>query len=211
MYNFNKIREKIMKTKFIITLIFIAWTTSFFAENITREQADAIVQNYVQSEVAQLGTLYANVNDPSEEGIIITTSNEETFRAKYACWTYCLDESDPIQRRYFFVKEEGGNLLEVIASNDISELGALWVAMETTSLTVNKESNIKLFYPNPVDDWLILSCNENTRVEIYDLKGTRLFSGTLSGESICRLNVSFLNSGIYLVSVYGKTYKMIKN
>ena len=198
-----------MMKKNIILVLVLIWTTSLFAVNITREQADAIIQNYVQSEAIQFGTLYANVNEPSEEGITITTSGGETFKAKYACWTYCLDESNPIQRRYLFVKEESGSLLEVIANNDTDELNASWTAMGTTDLAINEESNIKL-YPNPVGDILTIPCTgANIRIEIYDLKGSRLFSGLL--PETCQLNVSFLNAGIYIVNISGETYKIIKN
>jgi len=197
----------------ILMLFLFAWTTSLPAENITREQADVIVQNYVQSEVTQPAALFTNLNEPSDAGIAITTSNEESVRAKYACWAYYLNESDPVQRRYLFVKEEGGSLLEVIASNDFSELDASWVAMDIpTGLAGSEGNSIKLLYPNPVGDLLTLPCNgENVRVEIYDLKGARLFSGLLSDKDACRLNVSFLNAGIYMVTVSGETYKMIKN
>lgn len=199
-----------MKRYIIIVSFLIAWTTSLFAVNITQEQADAIVQDYVQSEAIQFGTLYANINEPNEEGITITTSGGETFKAKYACWTYCLDESNPIQRRYLFVKEEGGSLLEVIVNNDTDELNASWAAMGTTDLVVNEENSIKLFYPNPVGDILTIPCpGANTRIEIYDLKGSRLFSGLL--PETCQLNVSFLNAGIYIVNISGETYKIIKN
>ena len=201
-----------MKKIIILTSVLLAWTTaSSAAEKITREQADAIVQSYVQSEVTQPGALYANANDPDGSGISITTSNGETLRAKYACWAYYLNESEPAQRRYLFVKEEGGSLLEVIASNDLSELSASWAAMPT-GLTDNKGNNLKQLYPNPVGDLLTLPCNgTNARVEICDLKGTRLFTGLLSGEEPCQLNVSFLSAGVYMVNVAGETYKIIKN
>ena len=184
-----------------------AWATLLTAANITREQADAIVQDYVQT-----GTLlYTNVNAPNTEGIVITTSEGETFKAKYACWAYCLDESDPVQRRYLFVKEEGGCLLEIIASNDISELDNSWVAMVIiTDLAGSEVNSLNMLYPNPVSNLLNLPCNgANTPVEIYDVKGSRLFSGLLS-ES-CQLNVSFLNAGVYIVNLSGETYKIIKN
>lgn len=192
--------------------VLIAWATLLSAQ-ITREQANAIVQDYVQSEGLSTCTLYANDDEPSAEVVFITTSNGETFKAKYPCWAYYLDESEPLQRHYFFVKENGGNLLEVIASNDLgTELTGLWTTMnEPTGLT-EKESGIKLLYPNPVGDLLTFSCNEESvRVEVYDLKGTRLFSGLLSGENVCQLNVSFLSAGIYMVNVGGETYKIIKN
>ena len=200
-----------MKKVIILMSVLIAWATSLPAGNITREQADAIVQDYVQSEVTQPATLFTNLNEPDEAGIAITTSNEETVRAKYACWAYYLDESESAQRRYLFVKEEGGSLLEVIASNDISDLGASWAAMPT-GLTDNKGNSLKQLFQNPVDELLTLPCNggENTRIEIYDLKGTCRFAGLLSGEGNCQLNVSFLNAGVYMVNISGETYKIIK-
>ena len=200
-----------MKKIIIPVLVLLAWATSLSAQ-VTREQADAIVLNHVQSEAVSPCTLYTNVNDPGGEGISITTSTGETFRAKYACWAYYLDESEPTQRRYLFVKEEGGSLLEVIASNDVSESDASWMAMAMPTGLTGKESSVRLLYPNPVGDLLTLPCNsDQTRIEIYDLKGTRLFWGLLSGENSCRLNVSFLNTGVYIVNVSGETYKIIKN
>ena len=199
-----------MKKIFISISILIVWAVSLSAQKITKEQADAIVQDYVQT---LSGLLHSKASDPGEEGIAVTTSNGETFKAKYACWAYYLNESEPVQRRYLFVKEDGGSLLEVIASNDLSELDDSWIAMDTpTGLTAGEGNSVKLLYPNPVGDLLTIPCNgENDRVEIYDLKGTRLFSGLLSGKDACRLNVSFLNAGVYMVSVSGETYKIIKN
>jgi len=197
-----------MKKITILTSILLAWSTTLLAEIITQDQADTIAMNYVQSEATQPCTLYFNTNAPNGAGIEITTSNEETFKATYACWAYCLDETT--QRRYLFVKEEGGSLLEVIASNDVSELDdTSWVAMAApVGLTDSKANSPKLLYPNPVGDLLTLPCGANERVEIYDLKGTRLFSGLLSDT--CQLNISFLNAGIYMVNVSGETYKIIK-
>ena len=185
--------------------VLLAWATSLSAQ-ITREQADAIVQNHL--EITYSGTLYVNLHEPSETGLVLITSNEETFSAKYACWAYCLDETT--QRRYLFVKEEDGSLLEVIANNDISDLdNASWTEMAPAGLTESKIS-AKLLYPNPVGDLLTISCGENDRIEIFDLKGTRLFSGLLSGKDNSQINVSFLNTGVYMVIISGETYKIIK-
>ena len=82
---------------------------------------------------------------------------------------------------------------------------------ELTGLT-ETDNSVKLLYPNPVGELLTIPCNgEFTDVEIYDLKGNCLFSGLLSDKDACQLNVSFLNAGIYMVNISGKTYKMIKN
>jgi hypothetical protein len=197
-----------MKKIIISMSILTAWATLLSAQ-ITREQADVIVLNHVQSGVTN-PSLYVNLNNPDAKGIVITTSNEETVRAKYACWAYCLDENELFQRRYLFVKENNGSLLEVIASNDHSELGDLWAAMSTG--LAKEKGSVKLLYPNPVGDVLTVPCNDDqVRVEIYDLKGARLFSGLVSGKDACQLNVSFLNTGVYMVNISGKTYKIIKN
>ena len=197
-----------MKKGFILTTIFVAWSTTLLVAGITQEQANDIVLTYAQSEAPQFTALYA-LNAPDAEDIVITTSKEEKFTAKYACRAYCLEET--AQRRYLFVKKDGGNLMEVIASNDDSKLDDdSWIAMDVPTGLVESKSSVKLLYPNPVGDLLTFPCGANVRVEIYDLKGTRLFSGLLSGEDTCRLNVSFLNAGVYMVHVSGEMYKIIK-
>ena len=197
-------------------LALFAWTTLVSAQ-ITRKQADEIVFAYLQKEMIQPSYIYVNGKAISEGGIAITTTNEETVKVKYACWTYYLNEINdryPQSRRYLFVEEDTGSLLAVITNYDAPVNLHLWgerVEMPT-GLNDLKGDTDKFLYPNPVDDWLTLPCKgENTRVEIYDLKGTRLFSGSLSGNDACQLNVSFLSTGVYMVNVDGKTYKIIKN
>ena len=202
-----------MKTKkLFLMLILLVWATTLPAANITQEQADVIVQDYLKNEAIQSGLLYVNANAPSEAGIAITTSQGETVYAKYACWVYYLNESESSPSHYLFVKEDTGNLLEVIANNDSGPNDlVLWKVVKDIAGLTEMENNTKLLYPNPVDDWLTLPCNgENIRVEIYDLKGTCLFSGMLSAENTCQLNVSFLNTGTYMVNISGKIFKIIK-
>ena len=191
--------------------LILVWATSLPAQT-TREQANAIVLDYLKNEVMQTCFLYVDDNEPSKDGIVITTSNKETIRAKYACWAYYLNENGQDQSRYFFVKEDNGNLLEIIARNDLGPGDlASWKAVGTNTGLINRESSAKQLYPNPVNDWLTIPCaSESVRVEIYDLKGTCLFSGTLSEEDACQINVSFLNAGAYMVNVDGKTHKIIK-
>jgi len=204
----------------LLTAFFLTVRVALLTAQTTQEQANAIVLNYIKNEATQPCLLYVNVNAPSKEGISITTSNGETVRAKYACWVYYLNESsgsdDPARRRYLFVQEESGNLLEIIANNDLGP-GDLscWKPVNIPFGIVEKEVTNITPYPNPVDDWLTLPCSEGrTRVEIHDLKGTRLFSGLVLDDAGCRLNVSFLSAGVYMVSVFGETrnvFKIIKN
>jgi hypothetical protein len=76
-----------MRKILILVLAFVALATSLSAQT-TREQADSIVKEYLQNEMITYTSLRVHVNAPSEEGIEITTSNEETFKAKYACWVF---------------------------------------------------------------------------------------------------------------------------
>jgi len=201
-----------MKKSIITMLVLIAWATSLPAQT-TREQADEIVFNHIQNE-ATSGRLYIYTNTPSEEDITLTTANGEKVKAKYPCWIYCLSESEPARCRYLLVKRDDGSLLEIIANNDLDPgESVIWKSMEIpTSLTNAKVDNSKLLYPNPVGDLLTLPCaGDGARVEIYDLKGTRLFSGMLSGKDACQLNVSFLSAGVYVVCVDGERHKLIKN
>ena len=214
-----------MKKTIILMSVLLAWATSLPAQ-ITREQADEIVINYLNSEVGPLSSflLYVNADTPNEGGFSVTTSNGETVKAKYACWVYCeerillgpfpaLMPPPPPLYRYLFVKEDNGSLLEIISKNDLGPADLnTWTVVNVPSGIVAPKENNKSLYPNPVNDLLTLPCNgESTRVEIYDLKGTRLFAGTLSGEDACRLDVSFLSAGVYMVKVGGEKYKIIKN
>jgi len=109
------------------------------------------------------------------------------------------------------VKEDNGSLLEVFTNDDDPQDVRSWKAVEVPQGIVEPKANNKLLYPNPVGDWLTIPCNgENTRVEIYDLKGTRLLTSPLSGKDACQLNVSFLSAGVYMVNVGGKMYKIVK-
>jgi hypothetical protein len=68
-----------------------------------------------------------------------------------------------------------------------------------TSLGVDEAENIHQFaiYPNPSNGLLHLSgITEETRIQIYSLKGEKLFEQTASNN--IEINVK-LNSGLYLV------------
>jgi len=202
-----------MNTKIIPMLVLVAGTTVLSAQ-ITREKADMIVKDYLQGKSVEYSTLYANVNTPSEEGIIIMASNDKAFKAKYACWAYYLNENELSRCHYFFVKTDNGNLLEVIANNDTGQSDSTqWKAVNSVSIIEWGKSDIPP-YPNPVDDVLNIPVGEHTHIEIHDLKGICVFSDAVLGKEVYQLNVSFLKAGVYLLSIYGETrvvYKIIKN
>ena len=206
-----------MNKKFIITLFLVALATSVPAQ-ITRIQADAIVKEYLQRELGQCGTLYVHTHLPHEGGITITTSNGEIFTAKYACWTYYLGENESAQCRYLFVKEDNGNLLEVIANNDNGYADTnQWAPIETTGLPERKESIVSLFYPNPTTGQFSIENGELSivNVEIFDMMGKmqKIESVKQNGEVI--IDISHFSIGVYFVRVQTQkgiiTQKIIKN
>ena len=201
----------------IVVFLLMAISATSLSAQITQEQATAIVLEHVQkSEISQPFLLYVNANAPSAEGISITTSQGETIRARYAAWVYFLDAnpntSEPAQKRYFFVRESNGSLVEIITNNDtgIDDLTS-WEAVEIRSgLPCREINNRPMLFPNPVSDWLVIPCfGKQVLVEIYDLNGRLKFSNFFSGKS--RLDVSFLQSGVYVVNIAGETYRIVKN
>ena len=209
-----------MKKTFILGTVLLIWTASLPAQT-TRKQADNIVKEYLQNELVQDSLLYVRANLPSAESISITTSNEEVFTAKYACWAYYLDENEPTQRRYLFVKENNGNLLEVIANNDNGSADTnQWLLVGTTSLAEREENNIKLLYPNPTNGQLTVDNGQLTidNIEIFDILGRMQpvskspFEG---GRGMFFIDISHLPTGIYLLKIKTETgiitQKIIKN
>ncbi|MCL2042078.1 MAG: T9SS type A sorting domain-containing protein [Bacteroidales bacterium] len=148
-----------MKKIIISMLVLTAWATSLSAQ-ITREQADAIVWEHLQDEVTPPYFLYVNVNTPTVEGIAITTPQGEAMLAKYACWAYYLNEnpvmSAPSQHRYLFVKEDDGNLLEVITSNDLVPELTDWTEVTTGIVETDNYPSLRI-YPNPTDGMLYIT------------------------------------------------------
>ena len=225
-------KKNIRKTsRFTAVVVGLLAMPSLSAQQVTREQADAVVNEHLQSEGIESNLLYINVNLPKAEGVSITTSNEETFRAKYACWTYYLNESELSQCRYLFVKQDDGNLLEVIASNDAGQSDSTqWKTLDVGIKELQGDEVTKLrVYPNPTTGQLTISLPNPSEggaytaesVEIYDVAGRKTspnpsFGGELAPSLLERaggevlLDVSHLPAGMYFLKVNNQVYKFIK-
>ena len=209
-----------MRARFTLVIsILLLFATSLSAQ-ITREQADAVVLEHIQKEVFLPYLLYVNVNIPSVAGITLTTHNEENMKVKYACWAYYLNEnpevSESARHRYLFVKENDGNLLEVITYNDLGP--ADLTQWELVSLGVNDfgKSDIRI-YPNPTTGELRVDCrdaiNRVSSVEIFDIYGRKVLEPSLTVLQSYDLTV--FPAGIYFVKITTDagiiTKKIIKN
>ncbi|MDR2962690.1 MAG: T9SS type A sorting domain-containing protein [Bacteroidales bacterium] len=182
----------------IMVLCLCSWGVS---AQITQNDANAIAVQYAHTEIGQSARLYRNATAPTNDGVTITTSRNEMFRARYACWTYFVNE--PSQRRYIFVKASDGTVLEVIAKNDESSNSNWQLLSGEVGVDIQNKAAL---YPNPVSDVVNLPCSESTKVEIRDLQGNTVFAEQITGQ----VSLSFLKSGVYTILACGKNYKIVK-
>jgi len=73
----------------------------------------------------------------------------------------------------------------------------------------NIEENSLSIYPNPAIDFITIITTENKyRVNIYNTDGILLFSQDVKGNKL--INISSLQSGIYVVKYNGVSVKLVK-
>ena len=88
--------------------VFLTCTVSLSAQ-ITREQADAILRDYVKNEITQPYSIYAKKG--VQTNMTINTDAGEMLELAYACWVYYFDKDSVCS--YLIVNESNGNLVEV--------------------------------------------------------------------------------------------------
>jgi hypothetical protein len=189
---------------------------------VTREQADAIILEYIQNEVTWNYVLVRNNNLPGEDGKISVTWNNsslhvESLNVEYPCWVYCIYNPtvDGLHTILFlFVSKEDGSLLEVKNKQAYGANVENWMVIAEGGINVtekvNKSSNI-VISPNPVSDRLnIISDTGISRVEIYDSSGRMLLVEPVQNETNYSLNLSSLPEGWYLLNIVDATGKKIK-
>jgi hypothetical protein len=90
--------------------------------------------------------------------------------------------------------------------DDVALLGG------TIGIFEPNETEIAGTYPNPVTDKMVLTVQNftpETAYSIYDITGRQVASGKVESEST-QLQTSFLNPGIYVIKITGKTSGTIK-
>ena len=120
-----------------------------------------------------------------------------------------------------FIKDTNGNelfgdkyialfIMNDINSNNIIKIPVkIDIALFCTSLNlIDTNSNELNIYPNPVKDNINIP-NEfiNSEYEIYAINGKMIKQSTILTPKI---NLSFLSNGVYIISIKGKNYKLIK-
>ncbi len=79
------------------------------------------------------------------------------------------------------------------------------------NISENKTNNINV-YPNPVQNFLFVKCNENFSYQIFDMSGKIFMQGDVSsGKAI---NVTNLSTGLYIITIKNQniiqTFKFMK-
>lgn len=78
--------------------------------------------------------------------------------------------------------------------------------VKNVSLNATK-ANIRV-YPNPtIDTIYIEGISERDNVAVYDMQGRLV----MSQHGVTQLNVGSYPSGIYIISIEGEQYKLVKN
>jgi len=193
--------------KKLLSIIIVVLSGTLLQAQITQEQANTIVLQYIQNEIAPPYLLYGNINTPSEEGMVITTLSEEIVRVKYACWAYYLNEDPettvPSQHRYLFVKEDNGSLLEIITTNDLglTDLSE-WEIVSPLSV-IEREKGSLTVYPNPTTGELRITSDELRieNVEVFDIYGRKLIEQKAEGRKQKALDISELQPGVYFIKI----------
>jgi hypothetical protein len=111
------------------------------------------------------------------------------------------------------------NHLEMGASYGVEIYGSKWYFRDippfSVSYTTPMESNVVnandvVIYPVPTDFSLYIEARnlpESTKAVLFDLSGRKLIESTVNGAP---LNLSHLASGMYVLVVEGKSYKVVK-
>jgi hypothetical protein len=217
-----------MKTlRFILYNIALLFPLLLSAQ-ITREQADAIILEYIQNEVTWDYILSRNDNPPSEEGktSVVWYNNSlhtESLSVEYPCWIYFVcnpNVNGPYTILFLFINKEDGNLLEVKNKRAFGANIENWTEIAikiSATAEVNKNRNV-VISPNPVSDRLnIISDTGISRAEIYDFSGRMLLAKSVQNDTNYRLDLSSLPDGWYLLNIFDaagkkmKGYKLIKN
>jgi len=211
----------------INVLLVIIFTLFFFSSisfaQISREQADEIIFQYIIDEEMRVDVLLLYTTDilPNEDGIstIITylSGIYETFSIEYPCWVYHIFEWMDLNcchpHRYLFVNKITGNVLEVKTKGSpyypSPESWQLIYSALNVLPDINGKSGI-LYFSNPVVDFLEINCNKDFEyMEIFDLQGMQVFQETLlKYESFQNFDVSYLHKGFYTVNVYNLNSKV---
>ena len=178
------------------------------------------VQNYQTQEVFNSSFLYEYTdhaypaqNLKLEKGNKINVSWEAPAQGTPSAYRLIVNgdivkESNDMS--YVIDDADGYYAVEVVALyEDGKESVGLFNTIGKTTISVEENEVSFGIYPNPVDDYLYISTNEDVKeIHIYNMLGMTVYQTTkYNGNSI---NVSELNNGMYLMKVITENGESVK-
>jgi hypothetical protein len=216
-----------MKTYFIISFLLIAPT--FLFAQLTGEQGDKIVLEYIQNEVTWDYILSRNDNPPRENGKTTVSwkskgrSQTDSLTVEYPCWSYFImnpNVNGPYIILFLFVDKNNGTLLEVKNKQAFGANIENWtfIATNTADYTSMDKNSDCVITPNPVSEYLDIACEQYfSHIEIHDSSGKMVLAESVGNNTHYRLNTSSISKGLYFLNIFDKEgekikiHKLIKN
>lgn len=107
--------------------------------------------------------------------------------------------------RLIFRGIRGNGFQSDIAIDQVAIRDAMPVGLES----IIQDENIANLYPNPFANQLTVDLPKRAEIEINSITGKRVYSSIL-GEGQHQLNLSFLENGVYLISVVSDDNKTVR-
>jgi hypothetical protein len=197
------------KLQFILFGIALLFPLSLQAE-ITREQSDTIVFEYIQEEVTGDYVLLRSDNPPGEDGRttiswVNSAHRVESASVEYPCRAYCLYNPNidaPRTVLFLFINREDGNLLALknkqafgMNPKDWTEIARSGAVNETTGYVVGYETCGMSFESRKAKGYIVISEDLKDTLAVYGLPEIfefpeEAFSVPTSGLTIM-LNMAF--------------------
>ncbi|MFK5856327.1 MAG: T9SS type A sorting domain-containing protein [Bacteroidota bacterium] len=107
------------------------------------------------------------------------------------------------------------NLLETNAAGCEQQTDDFIVTIDECPGIMNQRNTSFSLTPNPTRDWILISCNENIlTISVLDLVGNVVINRKTINKNEIKLNLSGLDSGIYIFRIHGENmegiYRVVK-
>ncbi len=151
-----------------------------------------------------------SVSDYFAKGKIMQASNGNFYGIASNSWNGILFEYDIVNEVY-------NELASIYFSGSgLGNSSFCFTEIRNLASLNNPLAGEMSVYPNPFKDNLIIEAPECQLIEfnIFDLKGSKITSGTLNGKSSEQINLTALKPGLYFIEILGEdllhTQKIIK-
>jgi len=124
-------------------------------------------------------------------------------------WIDCANGNTPIvnETNQTFTAQTNGSYAVIVTTNDCSDTSAC-IQISNVGIVEASKGFLQLF-PNPTNDYLTITTNEEMYFDIYivDVNGKILFTKTENKNEVT-IDVSTLPKGVYLVKVTSQNYNL---